>query len=102
MDQFPKLNSDLTYEAPCMTLRELLVGPVEYVPKITVNYRVGSGVSTYRGNDIERIKKTEPAKVADWRRSSAKQMLDDLAFFAPKIFTSEKQLLEKKSVVQPA
>jgi len=96
MVQFPKLNSDLTYEAPCMTLRELLVGKVEYVSTITVNYRVGSGTSTYRGHNVHRRRQTEPAKVAEWRRSSAKQMLDDLEFFAVTGFAIEKQVLRRK------
>jgi len=96
MEQFPPLNSDLTYEEPCMTVRELLTGCVEHVPKITVNYRVGSGVSTYQGKDIDRIKRTEPAKVAEWRRSSSQQIFDDLQFFAPNNYKSEKENLKKK------
>jgi glycosyltransferase involved in cell wall biosynthesis len=93
--RYPKLNSDLTYEAPCMTLRALLAGNVEYVPKITVKYRIGSGVSTYSGQEKDKIKVHEPVKIAEWRRSSAKQMLDDLNFFDSDGFVKQKRVLRK-------
>lgn len=92
-EKFGNLNSDLTHEASCMTLREILIGKTVYVPSTTLLYRIGSGVSSYKGNDLEKLTRYEPAKYAAWRMSSCKQMLCDLNKHSDKMYAQEKMYL---------
>lgn len=76
--QFGVFRTDLENEGPPITFRELFCGKVVYVKIPLIKYRIGSGVSTYRGNDISELKSNEPLKVIRWRLSAYRQILDDM------------------------
>lgn len=76
-DQYGEFRSDLTQEGIAMAFRIALLGQVAFVDSPLTRYRVGSGVSTYSGNDIPRLKRNEPIKVTKWYLSAYRQMLDD-------------------------
>ena len=77
-DRFGPLQNHLTNEGPAMAFRECLLGRVVYIEEPTVLYRVGSGTSTYSGNNLHSRKKLEPIKYSTWRLTAVQQMLNDL------------------------
>ena len=76
-DNFGPFKHDLTQEGIAMAFREAALGRVCFVPRSLTLYRIGSGVSTYAGNDAERKRKSEPVKYTKWYLSAFSQMLDD-------------------------
>ncbi len=74
---FGPLRVDLTNEGAPMAFRELEFGDIKFIDTPTVYYRIGSGVSTYSGGDLETTKILEPIKIAQWRLSAYLQMRDD-------------------------
>jgi glycosyltransferase involved in cell wall biosynthesis len=79
-NKYGGFDAGLTNEGRVMAFRELLEGRIAYVRNSTVLYRVGSGVSTYSGMDVERRTILEPQKVAGWALSATSQMLSDLNY----------------------
>ncbi|WFM69998.1 glycosyltransferase family 2 protein [Halomonas sp. CKK8] len=76
--QFGPFLSDLKNEGPAISFRELYYGKIAYVSIPLTKYRIGSGISTYRGTDIRVLQSIEPIKVAEWRLSAYRQILSDL------------------------
>jgi len=76
-DVFGPFREDLTHEGIAVTFREAVLGNIVYIDKPLTKYRIGSGVSTYSGGDIEKRKRLEPLKYATWRYTALRQMLDD-------------------------
>lgn len=76
--KFGPLLSTVTHEAMVMGFRASFFD-VSYISKPLTKYRVGSGVSTYRGKDLQRLKVAEPLKTAGWHKSSLEQMIQDLS-----------------------
>lgn len=76
-ERFGDFGYGLSNEGAVMAFRELSQGSIIYVDKELTLYRITSGVSNYRGNDIGKLKAIEPLKVSDWRRSAFQQMLRD-------------------------
>lgn len=74
---FGPFRPDLTHEGKAMAFREAALGNVGFISECLTLYRVGSGISTYAGKDIERIKISEPIKYANWYLTAFAQMLDD-------------------------
>ena len=74
---FGPFRDDLTQEGIAMAFRESAMGKVVFVRQILTKYRIGSGVSTYSGRDVLRIKYGEPIKYTNWYLSAYRQMLDD-------------------------
>ena len=76
--KFGPLLSTVTHEAMVMGFRASFFD-VLYISKPLTKYRVGSGVSTYRGKDLQRLKLAEPLKIAGWHKSSLEQMIQDFS-----------------------
>jgi glycosyltransferase involved in cell wall biosynthesis len=95
-DHFGPLMSDLTNEGPVMAFRESSLGNVEYIDKPLTYYRVGSGVSTYSGDDALIIKEVEPLKISNWRRTSFSQIKADSQVGVIKLNSDNEAMVEKK------
>ncbi|MCV2877672.1 glycosyltransferase [Sedimentimonas flavescens] len=74
---FGPFRTDLTQEGIAMAFRESALGKVAFVDKCLTLYRVGSGVSTYSGGDLEKRKRLEPIKYTNWYLSAFRQMQED-------------------------
>ncbi len=77
-DHFGPFQDALSNEGQVMAFREVSLGKVVYIPEPTVLYRVGSGVSTYSGDDWRKLKYDEPRKISLWHVTGLRQMLSDL------------------------
>lgn len=77
-DHFGPFQDALSNDGPVMAFREISLGKVVYIPEPTVLYRVGSGVSTYSGDDWRKLKYDEPRKISLWHVTALRQMLADL------------------------
>ena len=75
--KFGPLDVNLANETLAMTFRELCLGRIIFVDKPTIYYRIDSGVSNYRGSDVNLCTITEPLKVSKWRFSEFSQMCND-------------------------
>ena len=95
-DRFGPLQAHLTNEGPAMAFRECLLGNIIYIPKPTVLYRIGSGVSTYSGNDLHTKKNLEPIKYSKWRLTAIQQMLQDLHSVKPPNYNEMLAKLSKR------
>jgi glycosyltransferase involved in cell wall biosynthesis len=80
-DVFGPLLKSGTHEAAIMAFREAALGKVEFIDQPTILYRLGSGVSTYNGQDVMRLQRDEPLKVTNWSLSFYKQLMVDLEKF---------------------
>lgn len=76
-DRFGPFAADLSNEGPVMGFRAAALGRVVYIDEPLTRYRIGTGVSTYAGRDVQRLKQTEPIKIAHWRMSAFTHMLAD-------------------------
>lgn len=76
-DYFGPFRYDLSQEGIAMAFREATIGRVGFVSGCLTLYRIGSGVSTYDGSDVDRRKYSEPIKFTKWYLSAFSQMLDD-------------------------
>jgi glycosyltransferase involved in cell wall biosynthesis len=78
-DHFGPFQDELKNEGKAMAFRIAAFGAIRYVDvdKPLTKYRMGSGISTYSGRDIVRLKIHEPIKVTEWYLSAYKQMLVD-------------------------
>lgn len=74
---FGPFKSDLTHEGKAMAFRETAIGKVGFVDQCLTLYRIGSGISTYAGNDAKKKKNSEPIKYTMWYLSAFSQMLED-------------------------
>lgn len=87
--------SDLTQEGIAMAFREAALGKVGFVDQCLTLYRIGSGVSTYSGSDIERKMVSEPIKYTKWYLSAFNQMLHDSERLpVPLAHSMRRQLIE--------
>jgi hypothetical protein len=77
-DFFGPLLNSVTNEGAIMAFREAALGKIIFVDQPTILYRVGSGVSTYSGQDTTRLQHSEPLKVLGWSLSFYEQTLVDL------------------------
>ncbi len=77
VDRFGPFSNQLTNEGKAMAFRVAASGRIAYVDEPLTFYRMGSGVSTYNGRDVARLKKDEPIKITGWYLSAYKQMLAD-------------------------
>jgi glycosyltransferase involved in cell wall biosynthesis len=75
--RFGPFRDSLTHEGKAMAFREIVLGKVGYVDRCLTAYRVGSGISTYAGQDVTRKKSLEPIKYTTWFLSAFRQMLED-------------------------
>ena len=76
--EFGPFSEALTNEGPAISFREICCGKIYYVETPLTKYRIGSGVSTYRGSEVTALQLTEPAKVILWRLTSFQQILTDM------------------------
>ncbi|MGC1863480.1 MAG: glycosyltransferase family A protein [Methylocystis sp.] len=95
-EKFGPLNLSLTNETLPMTFRELCLGKIVYVDEPTVFYRVGSGVSTYGGSDVDACTIYEPLKIAMWRFSAFSQICKDMEMVECVPALCKDQILRKK------
>lgn len=77
-EKFGPLDTSLTNEGLAMTFRQLCLGRIMFINTPTIYYRIGSGVSTYQGRDVDQLTLGEPSKVSQWRASQFSQMVRDL------------------------
>jgi glycosyltransferase involved in cell wall biosynthesis len=98
-DFFGPLSLDVTHEAKVMSFRESALGKIKYIDNPLIYYRIDSGISNYKGRDINKVTLSEPLKIAGWYFFSTKQIAED----AKKITLDgdierllEKKLLERK------
>lgn len=76
-DSFGPLLKDLTNEGKAMAFRLTMSGSIKYIKEPLTKYRVGSGTSTYSGEDIAKNKYSEPLKINGWYLSAYRQMIAD-------------------------
>jgi glycosyltransferase involved in cell wall biosynthesis len=77
-DHFGPFSEEITNEGKIFSFRELCLGEIVFVEEPTMLYRMGSGVSTYQGKDVDKITLSEPRKIVSWRYTTLKQLLDDV------------------------
>lgn len=77
LDRFGPFTDQLTNEGKAMAFRVAATGRICYVETPLTRYRIGTGVSTYIGQDVLRLKWQEPIKITEWYLSAYKQMLTD-------------------------
>lgn len=77
LDRFGPFLDQLTNEGKAMAFRVAATGRICYVETPLTRYRIGTGVSTYAGLDVLRLKWNEPIKITEWYLSAYKQMLAD-------------------------
>ncbi len=77
-ETFGTFRTDLTHEGYPMTFREASLGKIKSVDLPLTKYRIGSGVSTYNGKDVKRLKELEPIKISLWHYTSSLQIYDDI------------------------
>ncbi len=77
LDRFGPFTDQLTNEGKAMAFRVAATGRIRYVETPLTKYRIGTGVSTYNGQDVMRLKRQEPIKITEWYLSAYKQMLAD-------------------------
>lgn len=77
LDRFGPFTDQLTNEGKAMAFRVAAIGRICYVETPLTRYRIGTGVSTYIGQDVLRLKWQEPIKITEWYLSAYKQMLTD-------------------------
>lgn len=97
-DHFGPFRSDLTHEGYAMTFREAALGEIRYLDKPLTKYRIGSGVSTYSGHEMKRMKISEPLKISRWHYTTALQMQDDIES-CPDLFNDEIKAAVRKNVL---
>lgn len=95
-DLFGPFRGDLTHEGKAMAFRLTISGRVKYVNQALTQYRVGTGVSTYSGTDIIRLKSTEPLKVTRWYLTSYQQMLEDISKLPSAVRDNYVDILNRK------
>lgn len=76
-DRFGPFDPTLKHEGIAMAFRCAALGKIEFLSEPLTKYRLGSGISTYQGNDLIRIKKTEPIKIVLWYMTAFEQMKHD-------------------------
>lgn len=76
-DFFGPYGSDVTNEGKVMAFREATLGRLVYLKEPLTYYRIGSGVSTYRGADVDKLTLDEPRKIATWNYTAVKQIEKD-------------------------
>jgi glycosyltransferase involved in cell wall biosynthesis len=79
-ETFGRFQDDLTQEGIAMGFREAALGRVAFLEDHLTLYRMGSGISTYSGMNIEKLKSSEPIKFTIWYLSAFKQMKVDSVF----------------------
>jgi glycosyltransferase involved in cell wall biosynthesis len=94
-DRFGPLDESVTNESVPMTFRELCLGHIAFVRTPTVLYRVGSGVSTYRGFDVDTCTIHEPTKIASWRFTGFSQVAKDMRFVDDLLPTYRVRIFDK-------
>lgn len=92
---FGDFHPELSNEGPAMAFRELCIGRVAFIDEPLTSYRVGSGTSTYLGQDTVKLQQTEPQKISNWKRTKFKQMLSDSEKFKSGLSTRDINILEK-------
>ena len=94
-EAFGPLKSTVTQEAMVMGFRASYTG-VEYIAEPLTKYRIGSGVSTYQGRDIIRLRQLEPLKVSGWHKTSLEQMVEDVDFLDINLRKQLKPIIVKR------
>lgn len=89
-DTFGDFREDLTQEGIAMAFREAILGNIVFINLPLTKYRIGSGVSTYTGGDLEKSKILEPIKYTQWYLSAFRQMLDD-SYKMPEILSYQQR-----------
>lgn len=77
-EKFGPLSLTVTNESPVMAFRVACLGKILLVKKPLTEYRVGVGVSTYRGKNVEELSILEPLKYSRWWASAYKQIALDV------------------------
>lgn len=95
-EYFGPLNSSVNNEGKVLSFRESWLGKIIYIDQITVQYRLGTGVSTYKGDDVNELTINEPLKVSSWRYYSLKQIHKDYMKIRDKRPDLEELILQKK------
>lgn len=93
---FGPLCEDVTNEGIVMAFRETALGKVVFVKQPLTKYRVGSGTSTYRGEDALRRKILEPIKITGWHLSAFRQIARDLEKLPPLLIRKHKKEIDQK------
>lgn len=78
---FGPFDKNLTNEGKAMAFRESLLGRIDYLDEPQTFYRVGCGVSTYGGEDIDTLTRLEPRKIAAWNSTAIQQIAKDYQKF---------------------
>lgn len=79
-DKFGEIGGFVTNESLVMAFREAFLGKIILVRAPLTNYRIGSGVSTQRGKDLESLVFLEPVKYARWWATAYEQIVVDANF----------------------
>ncbi|ADP69701.1 glycosyl transferase family 2 [Rhodomicrobium vannielii ATCC 17100] len=94
-DFFGPFRADLTQEGIAMAFRESSLGKVAFVDQCLTHYRIGCGVSTYSGADINKRRSSEPIKFTNWYLSAFQQMLDDSKSLPYKLSSKQINIIKK-------
>ncbi|MBC7488728.1 MAG: glycosyltransferase [Glaciimonas sp.] len=76
-ERFGPFSLTVTNESPVMAFRVACLGGIFLVKKPLTEYRVGVGISTYHGKNIEELSILEPLKYSNWWASAYKQIALD-------------------------
>lgn len=95
-DVYGPLEDEVTNEGIVMAFRELTLGEVAFIKQSLTKYRIGSGVSTYSGYELERRKIDEPIKITRWYLTAYKQIFVDLKRCPIQISDQNKKLILNK------
>ena len=78
IDRFGPFMPELTHEGIPLAFRCVALGRIGFLPTPLTKYRVGSGVSTYSGSDIRKLKTDEPSKFSKWYLTGFAQISRDI------------------------
>lgn len=79
-----------------LAFRERALGKIAFIEEPQTYYRIGSGISTYRGNDYYKNTVTEPLKIVHWHLTSINQIKKDLEKTP---FLGEKEIDRLRAVI---
>lgn len=77
-DHFGDFEPFITNEGRPLAFREKLLGKIIFIDEPQTLYRIGSGISTYSGEDINKLTVSEPLKILGWQLTSMLQIQMDL------------------------
>ena len=94
-ETFGRFQDGLTQEGIAMAFREAALGRVAFIEDHLTLYRMGSGISTYSGMDIEKLKESEPIKYTNWYLSAFRQMKADSLVIGSKFSDEHTKRIDK-------